>query len=452
MNPARAFRKTGIPILLIAVVMGAMWLAGTFFPKYVSRLMGFGVFLLLDIFLWSTFSGFAGKRKRVTAAILKVSYWIPVLLLVFYTAASILWPQDEWSDFFRIYFSGLLVPLFLWKFFLILIMLVGLILSIPLHLLKIGKDKQSKAGRLHPYLAFTIPLAYTFSSAFALLFISGFVFWVYDFKVQKHEIYIMDLPGEFDGYKVVQLSDIHLGNWYSPQPLEKAVQLANEQSPDLVVFTGDLVNYRTSEAYPFADILKKVKAKGGVFAILGNHDYGDYMRWKSEAEHRKNNDDLQVLYADLGWTCLNNEHRYIRKGNDSILIAGVENWSKNAIWGKRGDLKKALDGYSKESTIILLSHDPSHWKAEVLKAYPGIDLTLSGHTHAMQMGWETRFGRWSPSGWLFSEWAGLYESGVEGNKQYLYVNRGLGTIGFPGRIGIRPEITVLVLRRLKAGN
>lgn len=452
MNLKKAVKKAGIPIVLIAVILGGMWLAGSFFPRYSSRLMGFGVFLLVDLFLWTTFSGFAGKRKRVAAAILKVSYWIPVSFLVLYAAVSMLWPQDGWSDFFRIYFSGLLIPLFIWKFILVLFILLGLIFSIPLNLLKIGQNKKDIVGGVHPYLSFTIPLAYAFSSALALLFISGYVFWVYDFKVQTHEISIRDLPDEFEGYKIVQLSDIHLGNWYSRQPLEKAVQLANGQSPDLVVFTGDLVNYRTSEAYPFADILKKVKATEGVFAILGNHDYGDYMRWKSEAEHRKNNDDLQDLYADLGWTCLNNAHRFIRKGNDSILIAGVENWSKNAMWGKRGDLKKALDGYGKEGTIILLSHDPSHWKAEVLKGYPGIDLTLSGHTHAMQMGWETRFGRWSPSSWLFSEWAGLYESGAGENRQYLNVNRGLGTIGFPGRIGIRPEITVLVLRKMKAGN
>lgn len=245
------------------------------------------------------------------------------------------------------------------------------------------------------------------------------------------------IPPSFDNYKIIQLSDIHIGSWTgNEKSIQQAIRLINEQEPDLIVFTGDLVNHRAIELDNFEEILAKMKAKDGVYSILGNHDYGPYYHWNTQQEKTENLKDLVQREVDMGWKLLNNEHVYLTKGNDSIALIGVENWGMPPFDG-RGDLKKAMHGVDSPFKI-LLTHNPTHWKAEVLP-HSDIDLTLSGHTHAMQFA----FGQHSPSSWVYKEWKGMYSE----DDQYLYVNVGLGFVGMPFRLGAWPEITVITLKK-----
>ncbi|MBU3928318.1 MAG: metallophosphoesterase, partial [Bacteroidetes bacterium] len=250
-----------------------------------------------------------------------------------------------------------------------------------------------------------------------------------------------NLPDQFRGFKVVQISDMHLGSWSSEKPLENAVELINNLNADLVVFTGDLVNFATKEAFDFGDTLAKIQAKHGVYTILGNHDYGNYVSWPTEEAKQENMDQLFGFYQKIGWKLLLNEHVIINKGDDSMALLGVENWGHNPRFPQLGDIDKAMAGAEKAGFRVLLTHDPSHWEKIVIPGNYPVDLSLSGHTHGFQFGIETKDIKWSPAQYMYKFWAGLYQD--RSNPRYLYVNRGLGSIGYPGRIGMLPEITVI---------
>ena len=266
---------------------------------------------------------------------------------------------------------------------------------------------------------------------------------VYRWQVRKVSLSFDNLPEAFDGLRIVQFSDFHIGSFLSKERVVEAVDLILAQKADIVFFTGDLVNDIAPEAETFFEELKNIKAPMGVYTILGNHDYGDYYPWNSDKEKADNFKNLVQLQKRLGWDLLLNEHRTLEKNSESIGLIGVENWSNHMRFPKHGDLAKAMSGLNDMPFNILLSHDPSHWKAQVTGKAPSIDLTLSGHTHGMQFGIEIPGFRWSPVKYFYPEWADLYNE----EKQYLYVNRGLGFIGYPGRVGILPEITVFELKR-----
>lgn len=273
-------------------------------------------------------------------------------------------------------------------------------------------------------------------------FIYGIAKGAYNYTIHNKKLTFPNFPKSFDGLKIVQISDLHVGSFVSERPLEKAVALINEQDPDIVLFTGDLVNNIAKEMEQFQHVLSKIKAKKGVFSVLGNHDYGDYVKWDSEEEKSNNLQQLIQIQKDMGWKILIDENATFQNGDEQISIIGIQNWGAKARFPKYGDLKKAHQNTEKSSFKILMSHDPSHWKAEVTKLFKDIDLTFSGHTHGFQFGIEIPgFIQWSPVKYVYKEWAGLYKDG----KQYLYVNRGLGFLGYPGRVGISPEITVLEL-------
>lgn len=266
----------------------------------------------------------------------------------------------------------------------------------------------------------------------------------YNYKVLKYTLFYDDLPQEFDGYKVTQISDIHSGSFDEKAKIEYAVDLINEQASDVIMFTGDLVNSKTSEMLPWKSIFSKLSAKDGVFSVLGNHDYGDYLRWPSEEAKTKNFLDMLTLQKDLGFQLLLNESKFIEKDGARLAVIGVENWGKG--FKQKGDLKKATSQISKDDFKILLSHDPSHWQYEVIDDKLHYQLTLSGHTHGMQFGIEIPgVFKWSPIKWRYKYWAGLYLN----TGQYLNVNRGFGFLAFPGRVGIWPEITVITLKKGK---
>jgi predicted MPP superfamily phosphohydrolase len=250
-----------------------------------------------------------------------------------------------------------------------------------------------------------------------------------------------NLPASFKGLKIVQISDIHSGSFTNKKAVEKGVEKIMKENPDVIFFTGDLVNDRADEMEDYKEVFNKLKAPMGVYSTLGNHDYGDYARWDSRANKMANLERLKQIHSDMGWKLLMNEHVALEKNGDQIALLGIENWSAKGNFPKYGVMQTAYAGTEKYPFKILLSHDPSHWDGEVRIKYPDIDLTLSGHTHGMQFGVEVPGFKWSPVQFMYKQWAGLYEE----KKQKLYVNRGFGFIGYPGRVGILPEITVIHL-------
>lgn len=271
----------------------------------------------------------------------------------------------------------------------------------------------------------------------------GMIRTAYNVMITHSTIRINHLPKSFDGFKIVQISDLHLGSFANTSPVENMVKLINEQNPDIVLFTGDLVNDRSIEAKKYIPILSKIKTKYGIFSSLGNHDYGDYVEWPDEASKAKNLQDLKETHAEIGWKLLLNENHIIEINNEKIAILGVENWGHKLHFPKYGKIDNALKGVEDIPTKLLLSHDPSHWDFEISEKYKEIDVTFAGHTHGFQFGIEIPALKikWSPSQYIYPHWAGLYEKG----KQYLYVNRGMGFLGYYGRVGIQPEITVINL-------
>jgi predicted MPP superfamily phosphohydrolase len=267
----------------------------------------------------------------------------------------------------------------------------------------------------------------------------------YNFKVLSYKLEYDDLPEAFEGFKIAQISDIHSGSFDSPKKVQYGVDLVNAQDADVVFFTGDLVNNRAEEILPWIQTFKKINAKHGVYSILGNHDYGDYSPWESPEAKKKNMEDLKKAQKKMSWDLLLNESRFIEKQGQRIAILGVENWGSGGF-KKAGDLNKALSNVAAEDFKILMSHDPSHWEAEVIPHPFNIHLTLSGHTHGMQFGIEIPgWVKWSPIKWRYKQWAGIYEK----LNQRLNVNRGFGYLAYPGRVGIWPEVTVITLNRAK---
>jgi uncharacterized protein len=276
-----------------------------------------------------------------------------------------------------------------------------------------------------------------------LSLIYGITIGKYNFKIIKQNVFFPDLPDAFHDFTITHISDIHSGSFDNPEKIEYAIDLINQQKSDIILFTGDIVNAKAEEMYPWIDTFKKIhKPEFGKFSILGNHDYGAYLEWDSEAEKAQNFIDIKKLHNQIDFKLLMNEHVIINKNNDKLAIVGVENWGK--MFGEFGDVDKATKGIVATDFKVLMSHDPSHWEEIVKNHAKNIQLTLSGHTHGMQFGIEIPgWFKWSIAQYMYKQWAGLYEH----VGRYVYVNRGFGFHAYPGRVGIMPEITVLRLKK-----
>jgi len=273
-------------------------------------------------------------------------------------------------------------------------------------------------------------------------FIYGIIQGKYNYKVLKYQLRFKDLPDAFDGFTITQISDIHSGSFTNREKIQYGVDLINEQKSDLMLFTGDIVNNKADEMDNWIDVFSQLKAKEGKYSILGNHDYGDYMDWKDPQDKINNFQDVKRIHEKIGFDLLLDEHRYLEKDGQKIALVGVENWGKG--FNQAGDLEKASANINKDDFKILMSHDPSHWEHVVKKDDFNYQLTLSGHTHGLQMGIEIPgWFKWSPSKFAYKQWAGLYEE----YGRYINVNRGFGYHAFPGRVGIWPEITVVELKK-----
>lgn len=267
----------------------------------------------------------------------------------------------------------------------------------------------------------------------------------YNYRVLNYTLEYENLPDGFDGFQITQISDLHCGSFDNTKKVAYGLDLIEKQKSDLVLFTGDMVNNKANEARPWVEFIAKIKAPYGKFSVLGNHDYGDYSDWENEAHKKQNMEEMYQIHQDMGFDLLLNESRYIEKNGDRIALVGVENWGAGRF-KKAGDLEKSISKIEPNDFKILLSHDPSHWEAEVIPhAYP-FHLTLSGHTHGFQFGIEIPgWIKWSPIQWRYKQWAGIYEN----KEQKLNVNRGFGYLAYPGRVGIWPEITVITLKKKK---
>lgn len=281
-------------------------------------------------------------------------------------------------------------------------------------------------------------------SLMALLLNYGVLFGKYQYKVHTTVLEFENLPEAFEGFKIGQMSDMHLGTFDNIKKVKKGIQIFQDQNTDIMLFTGDMVNSLAEEAVPYIDLFKDLNAPFGKFTVMGNHDYGDHGSPTAKTAYIKNIQQLEGIEKQMGMRWLKNENVPLVKDGDTIYLAGVDNWGLPPF-PQHGDLKAATQHIKPTDFTILLSHDPSHWRHEVLQSESNVDLTLSGHTHGMQFGIEIGRLKWSPVKYRYPDWAGLYES----MGKYLYVNRGFGNIGYPGRIGIWPELTVIELRRKK---
>jgi uncharacterized protein len=264
----------------------------------------------------------------------------------------------------------------------------------------------------------------------------------YQYQTRKVKLNFKNLPAAFKGLRIIHISDIHSGSFMNKKAVQHGVDMIMKENADLILFTGDLVNNEATEMDDYKDVFNQLKAPMGVFSTLGNHDYGDYVQWPINGVSKEQNlINLQKVHADMGWRLLMNEHVVLEKAGEKIALLGIENWSAKARFPKHGKMNEAYAGTESYPFKILMSHDPSHWDAQVKPTYPSVDLMLSGHTHGMQFGVELPGFKWSPVQYMYPQWGGLYET----DNQKLYVNRGFGFIGYPGRVGVLPEITVIEL-------
>lgn len=270
----------------------------------------------------------------------------------------------------------------------------------------------------------------------------GIISGAHDYRIRRRTIYLPNLPKSFDGIRIGQLSDIHSGSFFNKTAVKGGVEMFLNEKPDLIFFTGDLVNNETSEVNDYISIFGKLNAPLGVYSVTGNHDYGDYVSWSTSEAKQKNFTDLIRAHKEMGFDLLMNENRTVEQNGDKLAILGIENWGAGRF-AKYGKLDEAYANTDEAAVKLLLSHDPSHWDAQVRPAYADIDVMFAGHTHGFQFGVEIGDFKWSPSQYVYKQWADLYREG----NQYLYVNRGFGYVGYPGRVGIPPELTIIELKR-----
>ncbi len=428
----------------------------------IKMFLGFSLFIfLIDLYLWQAIKVLIKNRPVWYQKTIKIIYWlVPVLIIITLflsqinstLAANRLLKTYVMGFFFILYASKLIAFLFIVvddikRFF------IWIWHGMERTIFK--KNEQAEEEEMEEALVSDekkisrsefIARAGLVAGAVPFVMLSrGLFSGAYNYQVRRVNLVLPNLPEAFDGLKVLQISDVHTGSFFDKDAVYKGIQLIKEQKAHVAVFTGDFVNNKTDEAYEWADMFSEVKAPMGVYSILGNHDYGDYVSdWASPEAKAKNLTDLFDVHKNMGWNLLRNEHVLLEKENKRIAILGVENWGDRGRFQRFGDIDKAKAGMPDVPVKILLSHDPSHFDAIVSKKHTDIDLTLSGHTHGFQFGVEFGSFRWSPSQLIYPHWADLYK--IE--QQMLYVNRGFGFLGYPGRVGILPEITVFTLNRM----
>ena len=404
-----------------------------------------GINLLLDTYVFQAIKSVSQGLSPKAKTILYAAYWGITIISVISFLLFVYTQQDFLGRKVRTYLFATVIGLFLAKITAVIFFLIDDIRrAIQWVCLKLflgneaGNDMASEGISRSAFLNW-LGLAAGTSLFGTLLYGFGNK---YNYQVKRLQLSFDNLPPSFKGLKIVHISDIHSGSFMDKKAVMHGVEKIMSEKPDVILFTGDLVNDRASEMDDYMDVFSQLKAPMGVYSTFGNHDYGDYTHWPVNGITKEQNlENLKKVHADLGWRLLMNEHVALEKDGAAIALLGIENWSNKARFPKHGRMDLAYPGTEKYPFKILMSHDPSHWDAEVKTKYPDIDLMLSGHTHGMQFGVEIPGFKWSPVQYMYKQWAGLYEDG----KQKLNVNRGFGFIGYPGRVGVLPEISVIEL-------
>lgn len=405
--------------------------------RIVFTLILFSFILSLDFYIWNAF------KSGISSSIAKWIYWA----ISIFSLLSILYPAINTNmtlyPGFMVVLAGFVFSIFIAKIVTIFPLLIDDLVRFFKYIVQyFSVNETSFSGEKISRLDFFKRTAMLFGAFTFTILTYGIVVGRFNFK--KHFVSLkLDSFTKKTPIKIVQISDLHLGSFQRLDKLAEAVELINDENPDLIFFTGDLVNNNADEAFPFTDVLSKLKAKYGKFSVLGNHDYADYIGLNLSTQEGKNKwqenfDTMLQVHQQSDFKLLLNQNSLIDIDGQEVNVVGVENWG-DGRFSKYGDIETAMQGIKKDIPTFLLSHDPTHWQNKVLKYTSEIDLQLSGHTHGMQFGIEIGGIRWSPSQWKYKYWAGLYKN----NGNYLYVNRGIGHLGYPGRVGIMPEITVL---------
>lgn len=399
------------------------------------------IFGILDIYAFQAFRNVFKNNG------LQIGYWlVTVLIIGNFIFHYYGFNRRDGFTHAHAYAFGILIAMVVPKMVLCLGMLTEDIFRAPQALFRYFTQNENAKGN---YFASRRNFISKIALGLAAIPLASIIYGIYkgkyNYKVLKYTLHFEDLPQAFNGYKLTQISDIHSGSFDNIEKVKYAVNLINQQESDVILFTGDIVNNKASELAPYKNVFNKLKAKDGLFSVLGNHDYGDYVQWESQEAKHQNLEDLKALQKEIGFNLLLNESIYIEKGGEKIALIGVENWGAGGF-KKAGDLKRASSTIKKNDFKILMSHDPSHWEQQVIKDNYHYHLTLSGHTHGMQFGIEIPgWFKWSPVKWRYKYWAGIYQE----MGQYINVNRGFGYLAFPGRVGIWPEITVIELKKGK---
>jgi len=400
------------------------------------------VMLLLDFYVYQALKTVTQSSSDKTRLVIHVGYWIvsglTLLLLMSFPYIQSL----QTSKIFRNYIFAILLGLFFAKligaiFFLVDDLRRGSVFMLGKVLPSAGAQFMSEGNSI-PRSLFLSWLGLGIGGTLFGTLLYGFSN-KYNYQIKRVKLAYQNLPAAFKGMKLIHISDIHSGSFQNKTAVNHGVDMIMKENADLILFTGDLVNDRAIEMQDYMDVFGRLKAPMGVFSVLGNHDYGDYVAWPTQEEKKQNLEDLKKVHHNLGWKLLMNEHVVFNRADEQIALLGIENWGAKGRFPKYGKMHEAYPGTENIPFKILMSHDPSHWDAEIKTKYSDIDLMLAGHTHGMQFGLENPYFKWSPVQWMYHQWAGLYEDG----KQKLYVNRGYGFIGYPGRVGIMPEITVI---------
>ena len=416
-------------------IFDEIFLKRNFVGRWIFLAVVIFLIILLDFYAFQAFkTAFKSKYARFISMSVNIAVYIFFLFAILtYSRSDGQTPQFQLA-------AGLLLTFLIPKL-VIVIMLFGedIFRGIVKGISMISaSETQPLAGRRK----FISQLALGIAAIPFVSFIYGIIQGKYNYKVLKYQLSFKDLPDAFDGFTITQISDIHSGSFTNVAKIQYGVDLINEQKSDVILFTGDIVNNKADEMDNWMEMFSKLEAKEGKYSILGNHDYGDYMDWKNPEEKINNFKSVKDVHKKIGFDLLLDEYRYLERNGQKIALLGVENWGKG--FSQKGDLEKASAGISKDDFKILLSHDPSHWEYKVKNDDFNYQLTLSGHTHGLQMGIEIpSWFKWSPSQYMYKQWAGLYEE----FGRYINVNRGFGYHAFPGRVGIWPEITTIELKK-----
>lgn len=407
------------------------------FPLFISLFI-----LLIDLYVYQGLKVLIQHLAPGTQRWIKTGFWIltAISLLMVWLSGGRPEANRNLTIFSRAFFMVQYVPKFFSLIFLLLDDIIRFFRWIASFFTKAdiaGEVVQKGIPRSEFLMAAGAVTTAGLVTAFSFGIASG----AHNYQVRTRRIKLKNLPKKFHGMRIVQLSDIHSGSFWNKKAVMGGVEMALAQKPELILFTGDLVNDVATEMKEYKPVFEKLKAPLGVYSVLGNHDYGDYVMWPNAQAKAQNLENLKKVHAAMGWKLMLNETVTLKTDNEPLDIVGIENWSNKGRFPKYGDMAKAMQGTEKDIPKILMSHDPSHWRAQVLTDYPQIGLMLAGHTHGMQFGIEIPGFKWSPVKYMYPEWADLYSEA----DQHLYVNRGFGYIGFPGRVGILPEITVIEL-------